>query len=37
MHIVMDGKLENIGSYHRTITGTWMEGDKKGDFTITRD
>ncbi len=36
-HIVIDGKLENIGSYHRTITGTWMEGDRKGDFTITRD
>ena len=23
---VADGKLENIGSYNRTITGTWTEG-----------
>jgi len=36
-HIVMDGKLENIGSYHRTITGTWTQGSTKGDFKITRD
>jgi len=36
-HIVIDGKLDKIGSYHRTITGTWTEGDMKGDFEITRD
>lgn len=36
-HIVIDGKLDNIGSYHRTITGTWTEGDMKGDFELTRD
>ena len=36
-HIVIDGKLADIGSYHRTITGTWSEGDAKGDFKITRD
>jgi hypothetical protein len=36
-HIVMDGKLENIGSYNRTITGTWTEGAMKGDFKLTRD
>lgn len=36
-HIVVDGKLENIGSYNRTITGTWTEGAMKGDFKITRD
>lgn len=35
--IVIDGKLENIGSYNRTITGTWSEGDRKGDFKLTRD
>lgn len=37
VHIVIDGKLENIGSYHRTISGTWMQGTTKGDFKITRD
>src|ERR1700744_3139703 len=37
VHIVLDGKLENIGSYHRTIAGTWMQGSTKGDFKITRD
>jgi hypothetical protein len=37
VHIVADGKLENIGSYNRTITGTWTQGAAKGDFKITRD
>jgi hypothetical protein len=36
-HISIDGKLDNIGSYNRTITGTWTEGAMKGDFKITRD
>jgi hypothetical protein len=36
-HIVIDGKLDNIGSYNRTITGTWSEGPMKGDFKLTRD
>jgi hypothetical protein len=36
-HIVIDGKLDNIGSYNRTITGTWTEGAAKGDFKLTRD
>lgn len=37
VHIVAEGKLENIGSYNRTITGTWTQGDVKGEFKITRD
>jgi hypothetical protein len=36
-HIVIDGKLENIGSYNRTITGTWNQGGVKGDLKVTRD
>lgn len=36
-HVIADGKLENIGSYNRTITGTWSEGSVKGDFKLTRD
>ena len=37
VHIAADGKLDNIGSYNRTITGTWSEGDMKGDLKLTRD
>lgn len=35
--MVFDGKLENIGSYNRTITGTWTSGTQKGEFKLTRD
>jgi hypothetical protein len=37
VHIVIDGKLDNIGSYNRTITGTWTQGTTKGDLKLTRD
>jgi hypothetical protein len=37
MSMVFDGKLDNVGSYNRTITGTWTSGAKKGDFKLTRD
>ena len=37
MPMVFDGKLENVGSYNRTITGTWTQGAQKGDFKLTRD
>ena len=36
-HVVADGKMDKVGSYHRTITGTWSQGSAKGDFTLTRD
>jgi hypothetical protein len=36
-HVVADGKLENIGSYNRTITGTWTQGNVKGTFKLRRD
>ena len=36
-HIVIDGKLDNIGSYNRTLAGTWSEGAGKGEFKLTRD
>jgi hypothetical protein len=36
-HVSADGKLENIGSYNRAITGTWTQGAAKGDFKLTRD
>jgi hypothetical protein len=37
VHIVVDGKLDNLGSYNRTMAGTWMQGAVKGDFKVTRD
>ena len=37
VHISAEGKLEDLGSYHRIITGTWRQGTAKGDFKITRD
>ena len=36
-HFVADGKLENIGSYNRTITGTWNYGATKANFKLRRD
>jgi hypothetical protein len=37
MPMVFDGKLDNVGSYNRTISGTWTSGAQKGDFKLTRD
>lgn len=34
---VIDGKLSNLGSYNRTLSGTWTQGGVKGDFKLTRD
>jgi hypothetical protein len=33
---LIDGKIENLGSNSRSIVGTWMQGNQKGDFKITR-
>lgn len=37
MHISAEGTLQDLGSYHRFITGTWKQGAMTGDFKITRD
>jgi hypothetical protein len=34
---IIDGKLENIGSYNRTLSGTWTQGNAKGSFKLTRE
>jgi hypothetical protein len=34
---VIDGKLSNLGSYNRTLAGTWTAGTTKSDFKLTRD
>ena len=36
-HIKAEGKLEDLGSYHRFISGTWQQGGAMGNFKITRD
>jgi hypothetical protein len=36
-HYVMDGKLENIGSYNRVLAGTWTEGATKGSLKLVRN
>jgi|SRR5689334_19320841 len=35
--IVIDGKMENIGSAHRVLSGTWTQAGQKGDFRLTRN
>ena len=35
--VAVDGKLENLGSPNRTLTGTWTQGGAKGDFKLTRN
>jgi hypothetical protein len=36
-HIAAEGKLQDLGSYHRWIAGTWQQGSTKGDFKIVRE
>jgi len=33
---VIEGKLENLGSARRSLVGTWVHDNVKGDFRITR-
>ena len=35
--IVIDGKLDNIGSAHRVLSGTWTQAGQKGDFRLVRN
>ncbi len=37
VHISAEGKLEDLGSYHRTLQGSWTQGTTKGDFKLTRN
>jgi len=36
VHYVVDGKIENLGLYNRSIVGTWGHDNVKGDFRIQR-
>ena len=35
--IAVEGRVEELGSPHRTITGSWRQGVAKGSFKLTRD
>src|SRR5215208_4338790 len=35
--IVAEGRLEDVGSNHRRMAGSWNQGGVKGDFKLTRD
>jgi len=37
VHFVVDGKLDNILSNNRLLSGTWNHGNVKGDFKVSRD
>lgn len=37
VHISAEGRLEDLGSYHRIIRGSWHQGTVNGDFRLTRD
>lgn len=37
VHIAAEGRLADLGSYRRTIAGTWTQGTAKGEFKLTRN
>ena len=37
IHISAEGRLEDLGSRHRTLSGAWHEGSAEGDFKLTRE
>ena len=37
VRIAAQGRLDDIGSWHRTLSGTWTEGGVSGDFRLTRN
>jgi hypothetical protein len=37
VHASADGKVEDLGGYHRTISGTWRQGTTSGTFKLTRE
>jgi hypothetical protein len=34
---LIEGRIENLGSYRRALTGTWTQGAERGDFRLTRN
>jgi len=36
-HVSAEGKIDDLASAHRKLSGTWMQGSAKGDFRLIRD
>ena len=36
-HIALEGRIDDLSSYHRKIIGTWTRGTATGDVRLTRD
>lgn len=36
-HVAIEGRIEDLSSYHRRIVGTWTRDTAKGDLRLTRD
>ena len=37
VHISAEGKIDDLSSAHRKLSGTWTQSTTKGDFRISRD
>ena len=37
VRVVIEGKIDKLGSYNRTLTGTWTQGAVKGELQAIRD
>ena len=37
VHVSAEGKIDDLASAHRKLSGTWTQGTTKGDFRLTRD
>ena len=37
VHISAEGKIDDLSSAHRKLSGTWTQGTAKGDFRLIRD
>jgi hypothetical protein len=37
VRVLADGKIDALGSWHRTLSGTWTQAGAKGTFKLTRD
>ena len=37
VRVLADGKIDALGSWHRTLSGTWTQAGAKGTFKLARD
>lgn len=36
-HLAIEGRIDDLSSYHRKLIGTWTRGTARGDIRLTRD